>query len=357
MELWSLPEDEKLITGLSPLSESLSESPVAEFVTEDAFKDIPVVIETQEPLDLRKDCIKEELKKEPKTELPKEAKKEPKQQFICNVDGCQKTYTTQNHMKVHMRSHNGIKPFQCLHEGCGKSFATNYSLKAHTRVHTGDRPYGCKTCGKSFKTSGDMQKHIRIHTGVRPFVCPTCEKAFTTSNILKVHKRTHTGERPYGCEVCKKNFASHTNLKNHRRIHSGEKPYVCENEACGRRFTEYSSLFKHQLVHVPFKPFPCQFCDKGYRLESTLLLHLRTAHNYGPEEESYQIVAQDYGANPNAIQLHPNEIEEVELSSPNSIITSTRAVMVEGSSKLLQLLEGQEMLRNEMTEVMIVCTN
>ncbi|XP_059090820.1 zinc finger protein 143-like [Tigriopus californicus] len=355
MELWSLPEDEKLITGISPLSESLSESPEADFITEVSLRDIPVVIESEEPWNLSKE-------RGPLLNLPEVGATPPEprdtKQYTCSVDGCHKVYTTQNHLKVHLRSHSGIKPFRCLHQNCGKSFATNYSLKAHTRVHTGDRPYGCKTCGKSFKTSGDMQKHVRIHTGVRPFVCQTCQKAFTTSNILKVHKRTHTGERPYGCEVCKKNFASHTNLKNHRRIHSGEKPYVCENEACGRRFTEYSSLFKHQLVHVPFKPFPCKFCDKGYRLESTLMLHLRTAHNYGPEEESYQQLGdqegQDIGGNSSTIELQPPKINEPEQSPSNDTATT---FVLQGSTRLFHLLENHEMLRNGMAEVMIVCTN
>ncbi|TRY70010.1 hypothetical protein TCAL_06125, partial [Tigriopus californicus] len=227
--------DEKLITGISPLSESLSESPEADFITEVSLRDIPVVIESEEPWNLSKE-------RGPLLNLPEVGATPPEprdtKQYTCSVDGCHKVYTTQNHLKVHLRSHSGIKPFRCLHQNCGKSFATNYSLKAHTRVHTGDRPYGC------------------------------------------------------------------------------------------------------------------------YRLESTLMLHLRTAHNYGPEEESYQQLGdqegQDIGGNSSTIELQPPKINEPEQSPSNDTATT---FVLQGSTRLFHLLENHEMLRNGMAEVMIVCTN
>ena len=215
---------------------------------------------------------------------PTRKKPASKRRFLCPEAGCGKSYTTQNHLRIHQRSHTGFKPYVCTYgQGCTKAFATNYSLKAHSRVHTGDRPYKCseEACGKGFKTSGDLQKHLRIHSGVRPFSCKDCGKSFTTSNILKVHTRTHTGERPYECEECGKAFASRTNLKNHVRIHSGERPYSCSYPECERRFTEYSSLFKHQLVHE--KKVACGRCKKEFRGHAQMREHVKTAH---PESES-----------------------------------------------------------------------
>lgn len=202
----------------------------------------------------------------------------------CSYESCDRVYTTYHHLKVHMRSHTGDRPFQCDFDDCNKAFATGYGLKSHRRIHTGEKPYPCinEQCDKAFKTSGDLQKHMRTHTGERPFLCPYkgCNRSFTTSNIRKVHIRTHTGERPYTCDVkgCGKTFASATNYKNHIRIHSGEKPYECSVQGCGKRFTEYSSLYKHHVVHTYTKPYPCELCGKTYRQTSTLAMHRRMAH-------------------------------------------------------------------------------
>ncbi|XP_030845189.1 zinc finger protein 143 [Strongylocentrotus purpuratus] len=215
--------------------------------------------------------------------------------FQCPHEGCGRMYTASHHLKVHERSHSGVKPFRCEHPGCEKAFATGYGLKSHTRVHTGEKPYQCvqEGCLKAFKTSGDLQKHTRTHTGERPFKCPFegCEKAFTTSNIRKVHIRTHTGERPYICpnEGCGRAFASATNYKNHMRIHTGEKPYVCTVAGCGKRFTEYSSLYKHHVVHTHSKPYMCSSCGKNYRQISTLAMHKRQTHGEDPLIEGLEI--------------------------------------------------------------------
>lgn len=44
--------------------------------------------------------------------------------------------------------------FVCTEEGCGKAFLTSYSLKIHIRVHTKVKPYECfvSDCDKAFNT-------------------------------------------------------------------------------------------------------------------------------------------------------------------------------------------------------------
>ncbi|KAK9509526.1 hypothetical protein O3M35_006825 [Rhynocoris fuscipes] len=220
--------------------------------------------------------------------------KKKNKSHYCTEPGCERSYSSLHHLKVHVRNHTGDRPFKCTIEGCDKAFATDYSRKAHLRTHTGEKPYPCTRCNKSFKTSGDLQKHVRTHTGERPFICPVegCNRSFTTSNIRKVHIRTHTGERPYICkfENCKRSFASSTNHKNHMRIHSGEKPFCCPVSNCMKRFTEYSSLYKHQLVHSQVKRYKCQFCYKVYRQMSTLTTHKRTVHGVISAEDGTEII-------------------------------------------------------------------
>ncbi|XP_066146471.1 zinc finger protein 143-like [Euwallacea fornicatus] len=214
--------------------------------------------------------------------------------YKCLYKGCEKVYSSSQHLTVHMRNHVNSKPFPCTYEGCNKKFATNYSLTTHHRTHTGEKPYTCPQCSKSFKTSGDLMKHVRIHTGEKPFICPVegCGKAFTTSNIRKVHVRSHTGERPYICDYpnCGKAFASCTNYKNHARIHSGEKPYVCTVEGCDKTFTEYSSLYKHQAVHRLEKPHDCEYCRQKFKSDYTLNVHRKMKHRVLVSPEGIQLL-------------------------------------------------------------------
>ncbi|KAJ2940902.1 hypothetical protein O0L34_g10163 [Tuta absoluta] len=119
-------------------------------------------------------------------------------EFPCET--CGKKFHSYAGLKRHLVAHTGEKPFACTL--CDKRFTQSNSMKLHYNTFHLKQPYPkstfpCETCEQICPSPAHLKRHLLSHTGEKPFACDLCDKRFTQKNSMKLHYNTFHLKLPY----------------------------------------------------------------------------------------------------------------------------------------------------------------
>ncbi|XP_054156312.1 zinc finger protein 91-like [Oppia nitens] len=210
--------------------------------------------------------------------------------FKCDYDGCDYRSPKEYMLRKHMVKHSIDRPFVCNIDGCGKSFKTSHTLDIHRQIHS-EQLYICNVdgCEKRFKHKSAHSRHLAEHKSEPTLCCPekNCWQLFYSDIAIKrhridVHKRKFGISREKRYKRCDWPGCDYygPSVMRHKIVHTGQKNYQCFWPQCDKRFAEKCKLDEHMNIHNNVKPFECRWpgCDYRSASHSNIWKHQKQVH-------------------------------------------------------------------------------
>ncbi|XP_055710210.1 oocyte zinc finger protein XlCOF6-like [Phlebotomus papatasi] len=185
---------------------------------------------------------------------------------------CERSFTMESSLKIHMMRHEGIKNYEC--PICGVKKVAICELKSHMFTHTKEKTLSCEFCPYKCNARTNMRLHVKaVHQRIKEHHCAICNSSFGAARSLKLHLMTHTGEKPHVCSECNKSFRRLNQLNIHMNIHTRENIFSCES--CSFKTIYPRTLKAHvSVVHKGVKNYHCPHCEKSFGSPGNLRVHV-----------------------------------------------------------------------------------